>query len=350
MFDGIVRTLGDVRYILDLKKNLISLGTLDSIDCSISIKGGVMKVSKGAMVIMKCQKTENLYKLMEKTVIGGASVSTHASSSNDNSELWHKRLGHLSEGDDFSRKVWVYFMKHKSEVFNVFKQWKARVENQTGKKLKYFRSDNGMEYKDEEFLQFCKDKGIIKHFSVKRTPEQNGVTERMKITLLERARCMRLNADLPKSFWAEAVNTACYLVNCSPSSVINHRVPEELWFDSHDREVQALLELDSSSFLLSSRWSVSLPLKGMQGGVPEEEQFRNINDVNIATLEVRSKCSAPVSSVDKMPSDVMPSLYLKRIVNQLRHPLPYPLSSHLTGGSRFLLAFSSNTSCLLLIN
>ncbi|KAK2966230.1 hypothetical protein RJ640_008213 [Escallonia rubra] len=98
MFDGIVRTLGDVRYIPDLKKNLISLGTLDSIDCSISLKSGVMKVSKGAMVIMKGQKTENLYKLVGNTVIGGVSVSTHAGSSNDNSELWHKRLGHLSEG------------------------------------------------------------------------------------------------------------------------------------------------------------------------------------------------------------------------------------------------------------
>ncbi|KAK3032792.1 hypothetical protein RJ639_035895 [Escallonia herrerae] len=98
IFDGIVRTLGDVRYIPDLKKNLISLGTLDSIDCSIFIKGGVMKVSKGAMVIMKGQKIGNLYKLIGNTVIGGASVSTHTSSSNDNSELWHKRLGHLSEG------------------------------------------------------------------------------------------------------------------------------------------------------------------------------------------------------------------------------------------------------------
>ncbi|KAK2983620.1 hypothetical protein RJ640_023154 [Escallonia rubra] len=87
MFDGIMRTLGDVRYILDLKKNLISLGTLDSIDCSMSIKDGVMKVSKGAMVIMKGQKIGNMYKLMGKTVIGGASISTHAGSSNDNSEL-----------------------------------------------------------------------------------------------------------------------------------------------------------------------------------------------------------------------------------------------------------------------
>ncbi|KAK2987301.1 hypothetical protein RJ640_029583 [Escallonia rubra] len=61
-------------------------------------EGGVMKVSKGAMVIMKGQKIGNLYKLIGNTVIGGASVSTHVGSSNDNSELWHKRLGHLSEG------------------------------------------------------------------------------------------------------------------------------------------------------------------------------------------------------------------------------------------------------------
>ncbi|KAK3006047.1 hypothetical protein RJ639_017337 [Escallonia herrerae] len=79
--------------------SLVSLsGGGSGLKKSISIKGGVMKVSKGAMVIMKGQKTGNLYKLMGKTVIGGASVSTHAGSSNDNSELWHKRLGHLSEG------------------------------------------------------------------------------------------------------------------------------------------------------------------------------------------------------------------------------------------------------------
>ncbi|KAK2978726.1 hypothetical protein RJ640_015257 [Escallonia rubra] len=99
MFDGIVRTLGDVRYIPDLKKSLISLGTLDSIDCSIFLKGGVTKVNKDTMVIMKGRKIGNFYKLIGNTVIGGASVSTHVGSSNDNSELWHKRLGHLSEGE-----------------------------------------------------------------------------------------------------------------------------------------------------------------------------------------------------------------------------------------------------------
>jgi len=50
--------------------------------------------------------------------------------------------------DDFSRKVWVYFMKQKSEVFDKFKLWRAEVENQTGRKIKYLRSDNGTEYTD----------------------------------------------------------------------------------------------------------------------------------------------------------------------------------------------------------
>ncbi|KAK3006921.1 hypothetical protein RJ639_016776 [Escallonia herrerae] len=105
------------------------------------------------------------------------------------SDVWGP-IKHVSNGgaryfvtfiDDFLRKVWIYFMKHKSEVFNVFKQWKARVENSMDKKLKYFRSDNGMEYMDEEFLQFCKDKGIIRHFSVKRDLEQNRNEERSKL-------------------------------------------------------------------------------------------------------------------------------------------------------------------------
>ncbi|KAK3038231.1 hypothetical protein RJ639_030840 [Escallonia herrerae] len=309
MFDGIMRALGDVRYKLGLKKNFIYLGTLDSIDCSISIKDGVMKVSKCTMVIMKGQKTGNLCKLMGNTTVGGASVLTYAGSSNDNSELWHKRLGHLSKSginelvsklflilvkgfglcafrclgtikhvsnwgaryfvtfiDDFSRKIWVYFMKHKSEVFNVFKQWKARVKNQTSKKLKYFKSDNGMEYKDDEFLQFCKDKGIIKHFSVKRTLEQNRVAERMNRTLLGRARCMRLNADLPKSFWAEAINTTCYLINHSPSSAINHRVPEEVYGKSR-KEASGCSEVDFRYVAGSTNFGIMFDRDGAKGRV-----------------------------------------------------------------------------------
>lgn len=57
--------------------------------------------------------------------------------------------------DDSTRKVWVYFMKHKSEVFNTFKKWKAAVENETGLKIKCLKSDNGGEYSSTEFIDYC---------------------------------------------------------------------------------------------------------------------------------------------------------------------------------------------------
>ena len=95
--------------------------------------------------------------------------------------------------DDYSRKVWIYFMKHKSDVFGIFKKWKVQVENQISKKIKYFRIDNGLEYRDKEFIRFCELEGITRHFTAKGTPRQNGVAKRMNKTLAERARCMRLN-------------------------------------------------------------------------------------------------------------------------------------------------------------
>jgi len=85
--------------------------------------------------------------------------------------------------DDFSRKVWVYFMQQKSEVFDKFKLWKAEVENQIGRKIKYLRSDNGTEYTDTQFQKFCEEHEIQRHFSVRKTPQQNGVVERMNRSL-----------------------------------------------------------------------------------------------------------------------------------------------------------------------
>ena len=84
-------------------------------------------------------------------------------------------------------------MKHKSNVSGIFKKWKAQVENQTGRKIKYLRTDNGLEYRDKEFIRFCKLESITHHFIVKGTPQHNGVAERMNRTLAKRARCMRLN-------------------------------------------------------------------------------------------------------------------------------------------------------------
>ena len=100
--------------------------------------------------------------------------------------------------DDASRKLWIYFLKQKSDVFDVFKNWRATTENETGLKLKCLRSDNGGEYCSDEFERYCAMNGIKRQKTVPRNPQQNGVTERMNRTITERARCMRIHAGLPK--------------------------------------------------------------------------------------------------------------------------------------------------------
>ncbi len=112
--------------------------------------------------------------------------------------------------DDASRKVFVYFLK--SEFCAIFKDFKTLVENQTGKKIKVLRSDNGTEYVNKELEQFLKSSGIIP------TPEQNGTAERMNCTNVEKARCILFDAGLGKHFWAEAVNAAAYIINRSATS------------------------------------------------------------------------------------------------------------------------------------
>ncbi|KAE8686521.1 Protein STRUBBELIG-RECEPTOR FAMILY 1 [Hibiscus syriacus] len=131
--------------------------------------------------------------------------------------------------DDYSRRCWVYPIKKKSDVFATFKNFKARVELDSGNKIKCFRTDNGGEYTSEEFDDFCKREGIKRQFTVANTPQQNGVAERMNRTLLERTRAMLRDAGLENSFWAEAVNIACYLVNRAPSTAIELKTPMEMW-------------------------------------------------------------------------------------------------------------------------
>jgi len=72
--------------------------------------------------------------------------------------------------DDYSRRYWVYTMKHKGEVLELFVEWKKNMEKSTGRKIKVLRSDNGGEYKSDPFLKLCRDEGIVRHFTVRETP------------------------------------------------------------------------------------------------------------------------------------------------------------------------------------
>ena len=85
-----------------------------------------------------------------------------------------------------------------------------KMENLNEVRVKELRSDNGTEFRNHKLEEFCDEKGISQNFSSPCTSEQNGVAERRNRTLIEAARTMLNSARLPKQFWGEAVNTACY--------------------------------------------------------------------------------------------------------------------------------------------
>ncbi|KAK3036936.1 hypothetical protein RJ639_030901 [Escallonia herrerae] len=108
-------------------------------------------------------------------------------------------------------------------------KWKALVENETGNNIKWQKIDNGGEYCDGGFQEYCSNNGIRLIRTVKRTPQENGLAEMMNITIMERARCMRIHADLPLQFWATTMDTAIYLINKSPANALNGGILEEEW-------------------------------------------------------------------------------------------------------------------------
>ncbi|KAE8677858.1 cytochrome P450 71A9-like [Hibiscus syriacus] len=224
MYDGTIKVVRDVRHVKGLKKNLLSYGLLDNNASKIETRKGIMKVFRGALVVLKGEKiAANLYMLKGETLVEAeASV---VSCSSDSAMLWHQKLGHMSEQgmkvfmeqkllpgltkvslplcehcitskqhrlkfntsnsrgksvlelvhsdvwqapvtslggakyfvsfiDDYSRRCWVHPIKKKSDVFSTFKNFKARVELDSGNKIKCFRIDNGGEYTSEEFDDF----------------------------------------------------------------------------------------------------------------------------------------------------------------------------------------------------
>ncbi|GJX65401.1 retrovirus-related pol polyprotein from transposon TNT 1-94 [Tanacetum coccineum] len=116
----------------------------------------------------------------------------------------------------------------KSETSGILKKFITEIENQLNHKVKVIRSDNGTEFKNREMDEFYGQKGIKREYSVARTPQQNGVAERKNRTLIEAARTMLADSLLPTVFWAEAVNTACYVLNRVLVTKPHNKTPYEL--------------------------------------------------------------------------------------------------------------------------
>lgn len=115
--------------------------------------------------------------------------------------------------DDYSRKLFVYFLKTKDETFSKFKIFKNEIENQTKRKIKRIRSDNGGEFTNRVFKNFLQEHGIIHEETAPYTPQENGIAERNNRTIIQMVRCMLNDAKLPIKYWAEAAYYAVYLKN-----------------------------------------------------------------------------------------------------------------------------------------
>ena len=97
------------------------------------------------------------------------------------------------------------------EITTLFKVFKALVENQSGRKLKVLRSENGGEYVKSDFINYCADAGIQMQHSIPYTPQQNGVAKRKNRSLKKMATCMMEAKNFPPKYWAKAINYAAYI-------------------------------------------------------------------------------------------------------------------------------------------
>ncbi|KAG8474672.1 hypothetical protein CXB51_031137 [Gossypium anomalum] len=197
----------------------------------------------------RCIRVDRSLQTEGSTTTGDTVVASSSLSDDDTTKLWHMRLRHMSENGMKKRVQFtkgIHNMKGTLEYIPSNLWGPSRVPSRgganymltfiddfsikTGKQIKYLRTDNGLEFCSDEFNRLCKSEGIVRHLTVRHTPQKNDIVERMNRTIMEKVRCMLSNANLSKSFWAEAAFTACFLINRSPSVAIEKKTPQEEWF------------------------------------------------------------------------------------------------------------------------
>ncbi|GJW26607.1 ribonuclease H-like domain-containing protein [Tanacetum coccineum] len=127
--------------------------------------------------------------------------------------------------DHFSHFVWVYPLRKKSDLFDVFVSFRTYVNNQFNVDIKALQCDHGGEYDNTRFHDLFRQNGKQFRFSYPRTSQQNGKSERMLRTINNLIRTLLFQAHIPPSYWVEALNMAAHLLNILPSTAINNEIP-----------------------------------------------------------------------------------------------------------------------------
>ncbi|KAK4406722.1 Retrovirus-related Pol polyprotein from transposon RE2 [Sesamum angolense] len=127
--------------------------------------------------------------------------------------------------DDYSRMTWVYLLKDRSQVPTIITSFYNEIYTQFSVNIRILRTDNALEFVQKSVSDFCNSKGILHQTSCPYTSQQNGVAERKHRHLLDVARTIMTHMHVPKSYWGDAVLTACYLINRMPSTVLHGDTP-----------------------------------------------------------------------------------------------------------------------------
>ncbi|GJQ99203.1 putative ribonuclease H-like domain-containing protein [Tanacetum coccineum] len=203
----------DVYFVKELKFNLFSVSQMCDKKNSVlftetkcRILSPDFKLLDESQVLLKVPRHDNMYSFDLKNVVPSGE-------------------GKATQSLLFS---WVFFLATKDETSGILKTFISGIENQINHKVKIIKCDNGTEFKNNDINQFCGMKGIKREFSVSKTPQQNGVAERKNRTLIKAARVMLADSLLPTTFWVEAVNTACYVLNMILVTKPHNKTPYEL--------------------------------------------------------------------------------------------------------------------------
>nr|GFA43005.1 hypothetical protein [Tanacetum cinerariifolium] len=253
----------DVYFVKELKFNLFNVSQMcdkkNSIlftDTECLVLSFDFKLPDASQVLLRVPRENNMYNVNLKNIIpSGDLTCLFAKATLDESNLWHRRLSHVNfktinklvKGNlvrGLPSKVFtndnscVACKKRKQhrascksktdETPSVLKTFIIGLENLLSLKVKIIRCDNGTEFKNADLNQLCGLKGIKREFSVPRTPQQNGIVERKSRTLIEAVRILLADLLFPIPFWAEVVNTACYVQNRVLVTKPHNKTPYEL--------------------------------------------------------------------------------------------------------------------------
>ncbi|GKE30829.1 retrovirus-related pol polyprotein from transposon TNT 1-94 [Tanacetum coccineum] len=268
------RVILRVYYVEGLGHNLFSVGQFCDSDLEVAFRKHSCYVRDTDDVeLIKGSRGSNLYTISVEDMMKSSLICLLSKASKNKSWLWHRRLNHLNFGkskkhthkpktentnlevlhtlhmdlcrlmrvqtingkkyilviiDDYSRFIWVKFLRLKDETPEVVIKFLKQIQIGLNKTVRYIRTDNGTEFINKVLTEYYESVGIFHQKTIPRTPQQNGVVERRNRTLVEAARTMLIFSKAPMFLWAEAVATACYTQSRSLIHTRHDKTPYEL--------------------------------------------------------------------------------------------------------------------------